>query len=298
MMEESPAMLQRFGDSSIDREVAKQRRKLGSQSKWKGIPGEVIDALIFMYIRAFDTLAVLPAYYGTKTLMDRKYGPGEKSLRETEKVIIDTQPIARAMDMSVLQLNRKALSRMLTFFTTAVAKFENRNRIYNRGAVEGLIPIKKVLSQILIERVLPPILMNLLFTLGRGDEPDMEDMAWDLLLYQVIGYPIYRELALAGVNMARYATDDDFRGFSAFGTALSSVPDAVEKNMEKIAGLFSGDTAVMEAAIALADLTLSLKGIPAVKAIRDIDAGFEQFKDDDGFSAWWKLLVRDNYKER
>jgi len=297
MMEESPAMLQRFGDVSIDREIAKQRNQLHSRSAFKGVPAEAIDAILFMYIRAFDAMAVLPAYYGTKQLMDKKYGPGARSLRETEKVILDTQPISREMDLSTMQLNRTAMSRMFTFFTGFTQKFENRKRVYVRGFREGKIPFKKFATHVVLERLLPPLFMNLLFTAGAGDDLEGDDMLWDLLLYQVCGFPVVRELSVLGANAIRKATDPEFKGFSAFGTPLAEIPKAIEWNMNKLAKWFAGEADDKEAVLAAVDLILATRGVPAVKAYKDFEEGFRQFENSEGFDAWFKLLIKPDFKE-
>jgi hypothetical protein len=299
MLEESPAMQQRFGDSGIDREVTKLRRQLNAQNRFKGIPDDIIDAILFMYIRFFDGMAVLPAYYGTKKNMERKYGHGSvRALRETEKILLDTQPISRELDLSSMQLDRSALSRIFTFFSGFTMKFENRKRVYTRGFLEGKIPFKQFATHVIFERLLPPVMMNLLFTAGFGDDFDEEDILWDVLLYQVVGFPIVRELSVLAVNAIRRATDAEFKGFSAFGTPLLDVPDAIENNVGKLSKWFAGDADDMEAALAAVDIILATKGVPAVKAIKDFQEGFRQFENSEGFDAWFKLLIKPDFKEK
>jgi hypothetical protein len=299
MMEESPAMRQRFGDRQIDREIQKQRKKLLARSKMEGVPREIIDATLFMYIRAFDALVVFPAYYGTKQKMEAKYGPGQRAIRETEKIILDTQPISREIDLSTMQLERKALSRMFTFFSGFAMKFENRKRVYVRGFLEGKIPLRKFVTHVMMERILPPMIMSFMFTAGAGDDTDWEDVGWDVLLYQVFGFPIVRELSVLTANTIRYATDEDFRGFSAFGTPMSTIPDAVEWNMNTIAKWFSDEGETVDGVLAAMDLILALNGVPAIKAYKDIEEGIRQAEQSDGgFDKLFKLLIKPDPQER
>jgi hypothetical protein len=230
--------------------------------------------------------------------MEKKFGPGAEAIRATERIIEDTQPISREIDLSSIQLDRNALSRMTTFFMGFTGKFENYKRPLTRGILEGKIPVKKFITNSLITRVLPPLMMNLLFTAGAGDDVDPEDILWDILLYQVCGFPVVREVSVLGANVIRRATDPEFRGFSAFGTPLAKIPQMVESNMGKISKWFAGDADDMEAAIAAADLILATQGVGAVKAVREADEGFRQFESSEGFDAWFKLLIKPDFKEK
>ncbi|MCK5639951.1 MAG: hypothetical protein KAJ19_04110, partial [Gammaproteobacteria bacterium] len=298
MLNESPAMRQRMEGRNIDREVSQVRRELLTQSKLPVVVGEFVDAALFSFIRLFDAIATFPAYYGTKRKMERKYGPGAKAIRETEKIILDTQPISRTLDMSRVQLNRNGLARLMTLFTGFTMKFENRKRVYVRGFKAGKIPLKDFMTHVLLERVLPPVLMNLLFTLGAGDDPEAEDILWDMLLYQVCGFPVVRELVVGVTNMIRQGTDDDFRGFSPIGTPLLATYAAIERNAQTVARWFRGDAADSEAWLAAVEAVLATKGVPAVKIAREIDESIRQFKHSEGLDAVFKLLVKPDPKER
>jgi len=298
LMEESPAMRQRMEGGDIDREVVRQRKKLIARTKLSGVPTEIIDGVLFAYIRFFDGIAVFPAYYGTKQNMERKYGPGQRAIRETEKIIFDTQPMSRNMDLSALQLDRNGLSRLLTFFSGFVMKFENRKRVYVRGFLEGKIPLGQFMFHVLLERMAPPMFMNLLFTLGAGDDPELDDVLWDMLMYQVCGFPGVRELAVLGSNTIRRAYDPDFQSWSVFNTPLLTPVKAMERNMNTLAGWFQGDIDSGEAALAAIDVGLALKGIPAVKMYEDMKESARQFERSDGFDAWFKLLFKPDPEER
>lgn len=298
MLEESPAMYQRFSDWAIDRDVQKLKQQLLKNSKLAGVPEEWIDVACFAMIRGADIMAVLPMYYGTKIKMERKFGPGAQAIRATEKIIQDTQPMSREIDMSTLQLDRESLSRMFTFFSGFTGKFENYKRPYTRGFMEGKIPLKKFAHNVLITRVVPPMLMNMMFAFIFGNDQDPEDILWDTLLYQVCGFPIIRELAILGANAVRRATDPNFKGFSAFGTPLSTVPVMIERNVSKIAGWFSGDVGGEDAAVAAADLILTAKGVPAVKAVREAKESYRQFENSSGPDAWLKLLIKPDPDEK
>ncbi|MCP4127774.1 MAG: hypothetical protein GY753_12005 [Gammaproteobacteria bacterium] len=299
MMEMSPNMKQRMEGRQLDREVGKQRQKLMAGSDLAGVPTEIIDAVLFAYIRFFDALATFPAWYGTKQKMERRYGMGSaRAIRETDKIIFDTQPITREMDLSNMQLSRNSLSRLLTFFSGFTMKFENRKRVYVRGFLEKKIPLGQFMLHVLVERILPPMLMNLLFTLGAGDDPEPDDVFWDVLLYQVCGFPVVRELAVGVANAARLGYDDDFHGFSPIGSPIMSAVQAVERNMNTLARWFSGDGGDTEAAVAAVDLVLATKGVPAVKIVKDFQESARQFEYSDGFDAWFKLFVKPDPKER
>lgn len=298
MLDMSPNMRRRMEGRQLDREIGAQRRKLVAGSDLAGVPTEIIDAVLFAYIRFFDALATFPAWYGTKQIMERRHGPGAKAIRETDKIIFDTQPITREMDLSSMQLNRNSLSRILTFFSGFTMKFENRKRVYVRGFLEGKIPLKRFMLQVMVERLMPPMLMNLLFTLGAGDDPELDNIFWDVLLYQVVGFPVVRELSVFAANAVRLGYDDEFRGFSAFGTPLATIPKAFEWNMNTIARWFRGDEEDKEAAVAAVDLLLATKGVPAVKIVKDFQESARQFNHSDGWDRWFKLLFKPDPKER
>jgi hypothetical protein len=177
-------------------------------------------------------------------------------------------------------------------------KFENRKRVYVRGFLEGKIPLKTFMTHVMVERIMPPMLMNLLFTLGAGDDPEADDVFWDVLLYQVCGFPVVRELSVFAANAVRLGYDEEFRSFSAFGTPLGTIPKAFEWNMNTIARWSRGDEEDKEAAVAVVDLLLATKGVPAVKIVKDFQESARQFDHSDGWDRWFKLLFKPDPKER
>jgi hypothetical protein len=298
MLEESPFMRQRMEGTQIDREVGRVRRELSAQNTFSTQVWEFVDEALFAFIRMFDAIATFPAYYGTKKKMERKYGPGAQAIRETEKIISDTQPVSRAVDMSRVQLNRHGLARLMTLFTGFTMKFENRKRVYVRGWREGKISTRDFMTHVMLERILPPMMMNLLFTLGYGDDIEPEDIGWDILLYQLCGFPVVRELVVGVSNMVRQGTDEDFRGFSPIGTPLLATYSAIERNTQTLARWFKGDEEDSEAWLAVVEAILALKGVPAVKVAREMDESIRQFKHSKGLDAAFKLVVKPDPKER
>jgi len=296
MYEDSPSMRERMQGRKVERELAKERNKLIARHNLKGDLAEIVDAIVYLGITVFDALTVVPSWYGTKQKMERKYGPGQRAIEATNKVIFDTQPMTREMDLSVAQLDRRALSKMITFFTTALMKFENRKRIFSVG--RKIIPLNKVIKHIILERIVPPLLINLAFTLGAGDDLEPDEIAWEILLYQVCGFPVVRELSVAVANAVRWGYQDDFRGFSAFGTPLMIPVQAFEWNMYTLAKWYKGDEENQEAVLAMIDIVLGYFGVPAVKFAKDLEESARQFEKADGFESWFKLLVKPNPEER
>jgi phosphopantetheine adenylyltransferase len=313
MFDESPSMYARFSDAAVDREVKRQRQAIRIAGKYKFLPDEALDFVLYTYIRFFDALAVLPAYYGTRKLMERKYGSGARAIRETEKIIIDTQPMSREMDLSTMQLERNTLSRLFTFFTGFLMRMENLGRIYGRGILESKIPKKRALKYILLARVLPPMAMNLLFTAGAGDEPDeraapaqkliditfRREVLFDLLLYQTAGFPVVRQLTELTVGAVRLATEPDYKWYSAFQTPMGTIPDAIEWNMNTVARFFAGEKEVSDFALALTDMMLIMyRGANLVGQYEKMEESVKQFGEAEGFDAFFKLGVKPNPKHR
>jgi hypothetical protein len=80
---------------------------------------------------------------------------------------------------------------------------------------------------------------------------------------------------------------------------MSTIPDAVEWNMNTIAKWFSDEGETVDGVLAAMDLILALNGVPAIKAYKDMEEGIRQAEQSDGgFDKLFKLLIKPDPQER
>jgi hypothetical protein len=298
MLDESPKMKARAQGRGYDRDARKMVKKFFPGASLNDKAFDFAEAVGYSIISFFDAITVTPIYFGTKAKMEAKYGMGAEAQRRTEKVISDTQPTSKTQDQSLLQLDQGIGARMMSFFMGFLMRYENQNRIFNRGISEKKIPLKKAVQQIVHSRLLPTVIMYYLFTLGAGDEPEADDLVWDILLYQFAGNPVKNMAATLAANVIRKSYDPETKTFSVHGNPISKFPEIVEYTTNTMAKFFRGDADAKDFGLAVVELWLAQKGLAAVRFYREMQESLRQFENTQDLSRWFKLVFKPDYKEK
>ena len=298
MLGESPKMRKRMQSRGYDQNTRKMTAEFMLKNKWPSYMKEVVEGVVFFTITFADALAVTPMYYGTKAKMEKKYGMGRDAQRRTEKAISDTQPMSDAQDLSVLQLDRGAMSRLVTFFMGFLMRKENQNRLFDRGRTEKKIPVKTLVHQALFSQFFPPLLLSVMIGAGAGDELDWEDLLWDIVLYRFSGFPLKNAVATLASNTVRKSYDAETKLWSVTGSPMSAVPKTVEFGANRVAKALRGDAEEEEFFIGLIEIAAAYYGVRAVGFYKEIKESIKQFNNTETLDRWYKLIVKPDYKEK
>jgi len=273
MMELSPAMAER--SRKVDRDMA-----TALVSKDKSRARAKRDAFIFFPIHLADATVVVPAWWGGYLDgMDMFGGDATKAVAHADKLIAASQPFNRTIDMSYHQRSNKGIHNMLTMFSSFTMKYGNRVWLYNRGFLRGQIGAGEFIKHIAYERLAPPLMMSLLFTALTGDEPDAEDLAIDVLMYQFLGIPLVREISNFIGSEMKGQKGRDIRSPALIG---------VEVGMRNLTALFAliedmDDEETRERAEwALFDLLSISTGVPASRVAKKVQRGAEEREEGEG----------------
>ena len=245
---------------------------------------------MFILIRAVDALVVVPAWWGSYNKGMKKFGgDAVQAVRYADEMIAASQPVTREFDKSSMQAHSKGMAKLFTFFASFVMRFENRKRLHTKAFLAGKMPFTEYATHWALERILPPIAMNLMFAAIHGEEPDRDDLIFDSLLYQICGLPFVREVVGVLANEFRRTVLDDkdvwSRGIFS-GTPLASVDQIVTNGVR---GLFKmindlGDTDTMiEGAVALTEMAAFFMGVGAIpRQTRSVLEGIRQYEEEGG----------------
>lgn len=287
---------------SYDRDVKQATGKL-----WGGArglkPGWLDQARDFSFalIQMMDFMAVYPSWWGAYQKGMQRDGDPVAASRYADEMIRQSQPSSKPMDMSEIQRSRKGLARLYTMFMTFTAKYGNRQRYYFRGWRAGEIDNKTYFRHVLLEAIAPPLLMNMMFAAMWGDDPDPEDMALDILLYQFAGYALVRDVAGAAVGSYKKHVlgKDAFVGNLADSPALTGL-DLSTRTINALGRMIADmddDEKVDKAAWTFVELTSFFSGVPAPKAYMKLMEGIRQFEEEDGATVF-NLAAPDPKKRR
>ena len=105
-----------------------------------------------------------------------------------------------------------------------------------------------------------------------------EDYLWDVLLYQLVGIPIAREVALFSANIIRGK-----RSKALISTPVETAVNVFERSIGAAVGMVSGKEQSTEKVLwAFADLMSFMAGIPATQLGRRLKKGTQQWMEEDG----------------
>ena len=267
MRELSPTMEDRY--TSFDKDIAAAN---------KGVVG----AVNFILIHTMDSLTVFPSWWGAYIKADNMGLSKQKAVRFADEAIASSQPSSRPFDQSYIQRSPKGVHRLFTMFSTFTMKFGNRMLHRIEAIKQGQISKGEVLRQLVLDHLVPPIMMHVMFTSlwGTWGEWELEDLGWDVLLYQLIGFPFIREASMAVAQRIRGERARSVVDSPAF-TIMNITKNAAGGLFELIKD-FDDDKNQEKAAWALFDLLSYSAGIPVSKVVKKTKEGLEQFEDDEG----------------
>lgn len=277
MLKISPAMKERAG--KIDRDI---ETALGAD---KNKFTKARDAFNFLLIHIIDGMTVLPMWWGAyRQGMEMFDGDQGKASRHADKAVSASQPFNRKLDMAAVQRSKKGSHILFTMFSSFTLKFGNRQWLNTQARRQGKISKGAYIRHLAYERLLPPVLMNMMFAAIWGEEPDIEDIGWSVLLYQFIGLPFFRDLVTAAVSSYRYSRKDE--GYKKTVSTPTAVGiDVGQRSVDALANLtadLEDENKRERAAWALFEVFSFVTGVPAAQIARRVDKGMEQIEDDEG----------------
>lgn len=276
MVKLSPAMRERA--SRIDRDTMSALESDHRKAT------RIRDALNFLLIHTVDGITVTPAWWGMYLQgMDKFAGDQLKAVAHADKSIASGQPFNRVIDMSLHQRSHKGGHVLFTMFSSFTMKYGNRVWLYNEGRKQGQIDWVPFLRHIAYERILPPFLMHMMFASLWGEEPEWEDVGLDILLYQFIGLPFFRDLTVAAAASYRYSKGKGYKR-----EVGSPVFTAVEIAERLIASVFQwmddldNPKTRERAEWAVYDALSFTTGAPVSRVARKVKKGMEQIEKGEG----------------
>jgi len=283
----SPFM--RTRSDNVDRDL---RRNIGlikpGKKSFRGQTWDDVQNAMFMFIRAMDFATVFPSWQGAyQKGMKINNGDMAKAVRYADSQIRNSQPSSQEIDLNHLQRSRKGWHRFFTLFSTFTAKMGARQRYHYNAWKNGSISFARYTSIVTMEQVAPPIMMNLMFALMWGEEPDPEDVVLDVITYQFIGIFLIREFAGAVAGIFKGFQRDPFDSPVLIGSklAIKLINDTI-KWIEDL----DDDEKLERSLLALLEMLAYGVRTPFPKIIREIDQGIEQYENGDGTAI--NVLVR------
>ena len=123
---------------------------------------------------------------------------------------------------------------------------------------------------------MPPLLMTTAFSaVQTGEPPEPEELARDVLLYQFVGLPFWRDFVglFAGSFKRGKISSPVFTGIEIVGETANKLIKAVNDGDE---------AAVMQLAWSLAELTSFYSGVPVSRVYEKIMKGIESMEAGEG----------------
>ncbi|MFP4257119.1 MAG: hypothetical protein ACLFQ9_09675 [Desulfobacterales bacterium] len=281
MRELSPYM--RTRSQQVDRDMRRMlsRFSFSKDDTIAGVRREDVRDAMFIMIRAMDFAAVFPSWWGAFYKGQRlNNGDIEAAVRYADEAIASTQPSSRPMDMSFYQRSTKGLHRLFTMFSTFVLKYGNRQRYHFDGFKAGKISARDYMRHVITESIIPPLGMGLMFGAIWGEWPEKEGLIWEVVMYQFIGLPFYRDLASAATGavrdgfVSRVGDSPMFEGFKIgvdFAQALSKLVTELDDDER-------WKNAVWTFAVAFS----YGMGVPAPRVYEKLVKGMEQWERGEG----------------
>lgn len=268
--------------SNVDRDIRDSLRKfkLGEKSI-KGVTLTDARNAMFILIKAMDYAAVYPAWWASFNKgMKVHEGDIQQAVRHADEAVAASQPSSRPIDMSHFQRSRKGLHRLFTMFSTFTMKYGNRQRYFYGAMRAGEINKARWMENVIMEAILPPLAMRLMFCLFWDREPNAEDMLWDVLLYQFMGLPLVRDVVGSIVSAGRGKFVSDPGDSPAF-TGLKLVT-RLGTSVWKWLDDLEDDDKMEKALWAFAEMASYTTGIPAARVAKKLKKGMEQYEDGEG----------------
>lgn len=287
MMNLSPGMKERAGafDQNMVDAILSRKTKVMKR----------IDTVNFGIITCVDALTVTPMWWG-KYLKSMKEFDGDvsKSVAAADNSIGFSQPFNRPFDKAPIQRER-GLSSLFTMFSSFTLKFGNRQWLYTQGKRNGAVSTREYVKHIALERILPPLMMNLMFSMVWGDPPDEPEefleIAGDIALYQVIGLPILRDVVVALASYQRAAVGKGRP--KGFETPYTSVIKMVENALKNVFQLFydSGNPKKQEKVFwSTFELISFTTGVPVSQVAKKFKKSMENIESGNGTIGDYMLI--------
>lgn len=256
MLEVSPSMKERAGgfDRDIVDIIVNRTSKIA-----KGI-----DTLNFALIKAVDAATVTPMWWGVfMNEMDTTDGNVSAASARADNAVSFSQPFNRAIDKAAIQRESGWIS-FFNMFSSFTLKFGNRQWAYTQAKRNGVVSTRQYVNHIALERILPPVMMSLMFGMLWGDPPDDDEtlfeMIGDVAKYQVAGLPLVRDFASILEGAISGGRSQGLK------SPLSIFPDMIENTIRNLTGLaqnFDNPKTKEKAAWSVFELVSFSTGIPA-----------------------------------
>lgn len=261
---------------SLDRDLMDSLKSLKPGRQFKGYSLDDIRNAGFILIKTMDFLAVYPSWWGAyDQAMQQNGGDIDAAVRQANEKIRASQPSGTPIDLAAFQRQR-GIMRLFTLFATFVMKYGNRQRETYNAWRSGSIKTHEYLWHVWLEAVMPPLLMTTTFSVVQtGEPPEPEELARDVILYQLVGLPFWRDVAslFAGSYKRDKISSPVFQGIEIVGETANKLVKAVNEGDE---------SAVLQLAWSLAELTSFYSGVPASRVYEKIMKGIEAMEAGDG----------------
>lgn len=188
--EKSAYMRTRY--KNMDREVGDLLSQFSfSKTKIEQLREMAMAGLLFV-----DALTVMPIWHGKYVDALAKTGDINEAVLAADRLIQDTQPSSRPMDLAHFQRHTTGLHRLFTMFQTMTMKYGNRQAYVWNAMRSGNITPFAAVKWYFLETMLPAFASTFIGAAIRGrlGELEPEDFGWDLVMFNFSGLPFIRDL--------------------------------------------------------------------------------------------------------
>lgn len=219
----SPYMAAR--SDAFDRELMRQFYLMDPNQRalWWGdsaYTAEDIRNFAFIPIRIMDTLAVMPIWNGAYKKAMRELDSHDKAVKYADEAVRKSQPSSQPYDLTDWQ-RRPGIARLFSMFQTfTVGKYRQRMRYNFRAWRNGKMTSVQYGRYLILDALLPPIAMSILFSVLHGEDPEDDD------LFKNIGAETLRYTLLTGLPFI----DSLFSDYGGpLDTTVSAAPDEMQR---------------------------------------------------------------------
>jgi hypothetical protein len=241
---------------------------------------------------AAELIAYRAAYQRGLELFD---GNPEMANTHAEATILRTAPSGIAFDMSQIERNRDAWARVMTSLGSWAIKHQTNLARDLRAMRAGRLDAALRFAQVsLVAPIVMDAIMSALWGRDITDEDDdtVQALTADLARSFVAGIPYASGLA--------YMISSEMKGYSArsalTGAPISLANQVLPRTVAGISNLIENPDdpdAVNRGLWAIAGGIGYTAGLPVDGVHRRLRQGWEQYQDDDGVAAFFKLIAPD-----
>lgn len=278
---------------SLDRDIRKKTKQFKPEFNVKGMTVQDVRDAGFWGIKAVDMANALPCWWGAYNDAVAKGMSQSEAVKFADTKIQSSQGSGLAIDLSDHQ-RAQGYMRFFTNFMTFAITQQNILAQHWRAMREGNLTKAEYAYGTMMVLILPQLVTTILKSaIQKGEPPETEEVAGDMLSFLFSGFPLLRDL----VQGARAGLTKDFNSSTirmASMDILNTGGQAIYHTSVAARKLITGEDAhkaTRQIAWDAAVLGSMVTGVPASTLYKKWEKGMKQI--DQGNGHWWNLLIPD-----